>query len=604
VSRAIVVLLLLASCALPTAPAQEPASAAGNWPQWRGPRRDNISDEKGILTVWPEDGPALFWEVQGIGGGIAAVAVQGGRVFTVGYLGDSEYLSALEEGTGRRLWTSRLGPAVMENALMRWLGQRTPTVDGDRVYAFHTEGTLVCFDTATGKERWRKDYLKEFGSQKYYWGLCDRPLVDGDKLICSPGGTVAMLALDKKTGALLWKSDVRGRAAHSAAVISEAAGVRQYVTCFSGKMVGVRASDGKLLWTEDDFGRTANSCTPIPVGDSILGLSGYGVPLIRLKLTACGDGMCLEKPLEKRMSLSPFQDSALLFGKDLFLVGGRGTLCLDAETGEMRWTEAGPGRGLASMIGFPGHLIVHQSDGTVSLVDATREKCVVVSSFGIAGWQTANGSTNPVLTGGRLYLRNESRLLCFDVRENPPVGERRRPPVLVLPSPDPKATPAPATQAVYVPTPQDVVEKMLELVHVGPEDLVYDLGSGDGRILITAAKKHDARALGFEIDAQLVRESRDAIEKAGVKDRVSVEEKDLFTADLSPAKVIALYLPEPLLTRLAPALEKLPAGVRIVSHQFRIPGYRVDAAQSLKSKEDGESHAVYVWTTPLRKEKE
>ena len=596
-------LLFVTLAAVPTVARQETPKASGNWPQWRGPNRDNLSADRNLLKTWPEGGPPLFWEVNGLGGGIAAVAVSGGKVYTVGYLGDSEYLTALDEVTGARLWAAKIGPLIQENPMMRWLGQRTPTVEGDRVYAFHSSGMLVCLHSPTGKEIWRKDYGKDFGATRPGWGFCDRPLVDGDNLIVAPGGTVAAVAaLHKKTGAVVWKSDVKAGPTHAATVISEAAGVRQVVAFLAGKVVGIRASDGKHLWTHDDFGRTGYSCTPIPRGDTVVATAGYGVGLALLKLSSSDDKTAMEVAYSQRVDISPFQDSGLIVGSHLYLVGGNARRCVDLSDGKIVWSDNSTGRGLAAMTHADGRLYLHHSDGTVALAEASPEKFVGISTFKIAGWQSATGATNPVVTGGRLYIRNESRLFCFDVRETALSVERKRPAAIVLTPPD--AAAAPPAQAIYVPTPQDVVEKMLQVSALGEGDTFIDLGSGDGRFVLTAAKKHKAEAVGYEIDAQLVKESRAAIEKAGLGTTASIEQKDLFLADLSNASVVAAYLPENFLARLLPQFEKMGCGSRIVTHQFKIPGMEIDAVHKMDSKDDGDAHTIYVYTTPLRKKKE
>ncbi len=592
--------ILLIAAGAEGAWAQEPR-VAGDWPQWRGPARDNISKESGLLKSWPDSGPPLEWEVVGIGGGSAAPSIAGGRIFTIGYLADGEYLSALDAKSGARTWSTKIGPLVQENPLMRWLGQRTPTIDGDRVYAFHSEGTLVCLESATGKELWRKDYAKEYGTQRHMWGLCDRPLVDGEKLILTPGGKVAsMVALQKASGALLWKSEAKGTAAHASVVISNAAGVRQYVTCLAGKVISFRASDGAHLWSHEDFGRTANSCTPIAAGDDIVATAGFGVGLALLRISACGDMLQAQPEYSQRLDVSPFQDSAILLDGSLYIVGGNTRACVDLATGKIRWTDRTTGRGFASMTYADGRFYVHHSEGALALAEATPERFTLNSLIKIAPWQAATGASNPVIAGGRLYIRNENRLLCYDVRAGGAGSDRPRPASKVLENPPGK--PDAAAQAIYVPTPPDVVAKMLEIAKVTKTDVLYDLGSGDGRIVVAAARNHGARALGFEIDPQLVRESRANVEKSGMKDLASIEATDLFSADLAAASVVALYLPESFLERLLPRFASLKPGSRIVSHQFRIPGVVPDQAIEVQSKDDGDVHKIYVWTTPLRKE--
>jgi SAM-dependent methyltransferase len=199
------------------------------------------------------------------------------------------------------------------------------------------------------------------------------------------------------------------------------------------------------------------------------------------------------------------------------------------------------------------------------------------------------------VTGGRLYIRNDSRLLAFDVRQGAAPGGPR-PATIVLESPN-KAPAPPA--AVYVPTPNDVVTAMLDAATVTKDDTVFDLGSGDGRIVI-AAGKLGAKAVGYEIDLLLVRDSRAAIEKAGLQEQVKIAPGDLFAAPLADASVLALYLPPEFLAKLD--YWRLKPGSRIVSHQFKIPGAVPEKSLQVQSKDDGDLHAVYLYTAPLKKE--
>ena len=247
-----------------------------------------------------------------------------------------------------------------------------------------------------------------------------------------------------------------------------------------------------------------------------------------------------------------------------------------------------------------GRLYVLGTLGKVALVEPIRENMIVRSKFQIPMFIRSSGTTNPVVARGRLLVRDNDRILCYDVRSNPPPGARARQAARAL---EPPASPAPkngAPRAAFVSTPQDVVTRMLEVAGVKFDDLLIDLGSGDGRILIAAAQDHGARALGYEIDEALVKHSRIDAEKAGLSARVRVEPRDLFTADLSKADVVALYLPEELLTRLKPQLAKLKPGARIVSHQFRIPGVPSDREVVMDSRVDGNAHSIYLWTAPLK----
>jgi outer membrane protein assembly factor BamB len=231
---------------------REEDRSLGYWPQWRGPNRDNISSESGLLKQWPEGGPPLEWQVDGIGEGIAPVTIADGRICTVGYQKNSEYGIALDQTTGQLLWATRIGPAVKENPLMRWLSQRSPTMDKDRAYIVRANGELVCLNTITGAELWRKSYPQDFGDARPIWGYCDYPLVDGDRLFCTPGSSdVAVAMLNKFTGEVIWKVPLPGvyRGLYGAIVPTEVDGVRQYVIPANTAVHSVAAADGDLLWS-------------------------------------------------------------------------------------------------------------------------------------------------------------------------------------------------------------------------------------------------------------------------------------------------------------------------------------------------------------------
>src|SRR5262245_52077945 len=249
--------------------ADQPLAVQGNWPQWRGPDRSNISPDTGILKEWPASGPPLLWKANGLGEGTPSIAVAGGKVFVLGYRRGKENLTALDENSGTTLWSTEIGEAVHEFPRMRWLLQRTPTVDGERVYVFRASGETICLGTREGKVHWRRDYVSDFEALRPSYGYSDYPLVDGDKLICTPGGSKAtVVALNKITGAVIWTCSVpKGDlASYSAAVVTEVGGVRQYVNFLSKGVVSVSA-EGKFLWRFDNIANFANTYTPIPRGD-------------------------------------------------------------------------------------------------------------------------------------------------------------------------------------------------------------------------------------------------------------------------------------------------------------------------------------------------
>jgi outer membrane protein assembly factor BamB/protein-L-isoaspartate O-methyltransferase len=591
---------------------------AADWPQWRGPDRSNVSAEAGLLKEWPTGGPPLLWKAEGLGEGITSVAIQNGRLFTLGYREGGEHVFTLDASTGDARWTSRIGPTVQQSSLMRWLSPRTPTVDGDRLYAITFDGDLFCLRTDDGQHLWRKNYPADFAAKRPTWGFCDYPLVDGDKLICTPGGTNAsIVALNKRTGEVLWKSAIPegDGAAYAAALIVEAGGRRQYVNFLRKFLVSVDAEDGRVLWRYDRFARpTAHSYTPTVHGDFLFCASGYGNGIALLRLVPEGNGVRVEEQYFRQYPLDAFQDCTVRVGDYIYTwQQGESPSCIDLKTGQVKWgPEAGRGRGRAAVTCADGHLYFLRSDGRMVLVEAKPAGYVEKGRFQLPEPQQTTGASFPVIARGKLYLRDESRLFCYDVSEG--ALEKPRPDVRTVTltvATEAKKSETPtkiesrkdrAPDAIFVPTPQDIVDKMLELAALKQKDLVYDLGSGDGRIVIAAARRYGCKAVGYEIDPKLVEQSREKIGKERLGELVRIEHADLFTADLSGADVIAVYLPSNLLQRLLPQFEKLRPGSRIVSHQFAMPGIKPEQAITLVSKEDGDQHKLFLWVAPLKKE--
>ncbi len=583
------------------------AAAGGHWPQWRGPNRDNVSTETGLLKEWPEEGPPLVWRVDGIGEGIACVSIAEDRIYATGYYEQGEFLTALDQHTGQRVWAAHIGPRVEENRLMRWISQRSPTVDGERLYAITAAGRLVCLQTQDGRELWSKSYPDDFGALHPKWGFCDYPLVDGEKLICTPGGAQAsVVALDKRTGEEIWRVAIPdgGLAAYAAVVVAEAGGVRQYIAFLQRALVAVRASDGELLWSYDKIANgVANSHTPAVRGDRLLVTNGYGTGVALLKLIANGEKVEAQEQYFERIGLDAFQDNSVLVGDHIYASSAVGHLCLDWTSGQKAWSVRTTSRGKAAVTCADQRLYLHQSDGRVTLADVSPAGHQERGHFMLPDHAPSLGATSPVIAGRRLYLRGDHRLFCYDIREDALRQPSAAPPSIVLDAPTAEtfnANRGRTLRSVFVPTPLDIVEKMLELAEVNPADVVYDLGSGDGRIVITAAQKHGCRAVGYEIDRELVETSRERARQAGVERLITFEQQDLFTADLRDADVIVVYLLPQQLEKLLPQFEKLKPGSRIVSHQFEIPGVEPDRTITTGSGTDGDLHRILLWTTPLK----
>ena len=279
------------------------AAIAEDWPQWRGPNRDGISQEKGLLMQWPADGPKLLWQVKNVGGGYSTPAVVGDRLYLLGNNGMAdEQAMALKVSDGSIAWSVHIGKVGEPNQQPSYPGTRsTPTVDGDVLYALGSDGDLVCMECATGKIRWKKSLRTDFGGKPGKWAYAESPLVDGDAVVCTPGGASAtIVSLNKKTGDVIWKSAIPGGddAAYASIVIDQAGGIKQYVQFLSNGVVGVDAKSGKFLWRYDETAKSSPANIPTPVvHDSYVysGTSMHGAGLVKLSAnqgkTLCARGL-------------------------------------------------------------------------------------------------------------------------------------------------------------------------------------------------------------------------------------------------------------------------------------------------------------------------
>jgi outer membrane protein assembly factor BamB len=423
------VLLSLLSTVLVSA---APDSRSGEWPQWRGPNRDGVSKDTGLLTQWPESGPPLAWKATGLGTGFSSLAIAGGKIFTLGDREGSQQLIALNGKDGKILWSTKVGP-VWED---QFLGPRsTPTVDGNRVYALGTDGDLVAADAATGKEVWRKNMERDFGGRVMSsWKWSESPLVDGDRLIVTPGVPSAMLvALDKKTGKEIWRatapelgSNGKTGAGYSSVMISNGGGVKQYVQLTGRGLVGIRASDGKFLWSYNQVANgTANIPTPVVKGDYVFSSTGYQTGSALLKLTRSGDGVAAQEVYF--LPAKTFQNhhgGFVLLGDHIYAGHGHNRgypICLEMATGKVVWggegSEAkGPGTGSAAVTAADGHLYFRYQNGKMALIEATPQGYREKGAFDIPGVDKPSWSA-PVVLGGKLYLREQDTLYVYNVRK-------------------------------------------------------------------------------------------------------------------------------------------------------------------------------------------
>ena len=291
-SRLLVTTAALLLC-LPTIFIKTPVShgaVASDWPQWRGPERNGISQEKDLLKEWPREGPKLLWQVNDLGDGYSTPSVVGTRIYFMSNKGmENEFVQARSTQDGRILWTTRVGNVGNPNQDPPYPKARsTPTVDGNLLYALGSDGDFVCVDAKTGKIRWQKSLRKDFGGQPHEWAYAESPLVDGDIVVVTPGGAQAtIVALHKKTGAVIWKSAVPGGdpAGYASAIVVQAAGRKQYVQFLSKGVVGVDAKTGEFLWRYKEVVKgPAQAFTPVALGEYVYGGAlSVGGGLIRLK---------------------------------------------------------------------------------------------------------------------------------------------------------------------------------------------------------------------------------------------------------------------------------------------------------------------------------
>jgi outer membrane protein assembly factor BamB len=426
-------------CALPAG--SQSAAVKSDWPQFRGPNRDGVSADTGLLKEWPSAGPTLLWEAKGAGIGFSSLAITGGRVYTVGD-GPStaedkdEYVLCFEEAAGKQLWKSKIGPTFTDRSKDDRSGPRcTPTVDGELLYALTPQGVIVCLETAAGKERWRKDLKGDFGGNKADgWGYSESPLVDGDNVVCTPGGSRGtMVCLSKKTGATVWTAAVPedAGAGHASIVISEVGKTKVYVQTTGNHAMGVKAADGKVLWTTvlkmeagqpGKGGRggriTAVIPTPIVKGDQVFITAGYNSGGQLFRQTATADSVKLEEVYGLMPELKNKHGGVVLVGDHLYGDSNdSGTpWCAELATGKVKWKGRGSGRGSAAITSADGRLYIRFQDGQMSLANASPEAFKEVGTFKIPHSGERPSWSHPVVTGQKMYLREGDYLLCYDLK--------------------------------------------------------------------------------------------------------------------------------------------------------------------------------------------
>lgn len=388
-------------------------AATLNWPQWRGPNRDGLSPETGLLKQWPANGPKEVWRVEGIGEGYGSLAIGGGRVYVQGGDGKASSVHCLSATDGKKIWSLVIGRQGDND---RGDGPRsTPTLDGDNIYILTETGDLTGLRLRDSSRLWQKNILAEFRGHNPQWLLSESPLIDGNKLVVTPGGSGAgIVALDKNTGSTIWKSaELSDPAGYASLIAADIAGVRCYTTLNANAGVGVRASDGKLLWRYTSAAnRVANCATPVVSGNKVFYTSAYDTGCGLVELTPA-DGALKQREVYFKREMMNHHGGVVLVNGYIYGFSNAILTCMKFDTGDVMWRDRSVGKGAVAYA--DGMLFLLGESQTMGLADATpdgyREKGRFrIPDLGRPSW------AHPVVCGQRLFVRNQGMLQCFDVK--------------------------------------------------------------------------------------------------------------------------------------------------------------------------------------------
>ncbi|MBN2137622.1 MAG: PQQ-like beta-propeller repeat protein [Sedimentisphaerales bacterium] len=440
-------------------------SMGADWPQWQGPSRDGKSAETGLVKQWPENGPPLAWRIDKLGGGDSGPAIADGRIFIMSNRGDEEVVWALSEKDGSEIWVTPLGPAFRQRASQGKEGPGcTPTVDGDRLYVEGLGGNVAALQVKDGKIVWQRSLTEDFGGRVPMWSYRESPLIDGDKVIVTPGGADATLAaLNKLTGETIWKSKMPdaaasgetsepgggpggdsgrrpggpggrrggfgggrgGGAGYASAIAIDFDGQRQYVQLLSNALAGFSAGDGKFLWRYDKpANRMGINCsTPIYQDGMVFASSAYGAGCGLVKLSKDADGAVKIEEVYATTEMQNHHGGMILL--DGYLYGASGgneggaLACLEFTTGKVMWDlrQEGQRRAKGSLTFADGLLYYRMESGTLVLIEPSPKEYIERGRFeqpdrtGLPAW------AHPVIANGKLYVRDQDVLFCYDVKQ-------------------------------------------------------------------------------------------------------------------------------------------------------------------------------------------
>ena len=397
---------------------------AADWPQWRRMNRDGISKETGLLKEWPKEGPKLLWQIKDLGSGYATPSVAGGRIYLMANKGlEDEFVKALDVKDGSQVWSTRIGKVGNPDQRPNYPAARsTPTLDGAVLYALGSDGDLACLEIATGKARWQKSLRTDFGGKPGAWAYSESPLVEGDVVVCTPGGTEAtVVALNKNTGEVVWKSAVPGgdTAGYASIVVADVGGVKQYIAFTANGLIGVDAKTGKFLWRYAKTKGAMGMSILTPVAHEGLVYSGAGrVGGGTVRLTA-DQGSVKAEQVYFDLKLPTAIGGAVLVG-DYLYGSGQTLVCVEFKTGQIKWSERSIAPG--ALCYADGRLYLHGENGGMALFEATPEAYRERGRFTPPNQpkranQMEKAWVYPVIADGRLYVRDTDCLWCYDIKD-------------------------------------------------------------------------------------------------------------------------------------------------------------------------------------------
>jgi outer membrane protein assembly factor BamB len=420
-------------------------ASAADWPNFRGPNHDNLSKETGLLQEWPAGGPPLAWKVNHVGEGHSSVAIANGKIFTSGLIDGVLHVLALNEADGKRLWKSPAGAGATNNDGQGGRGSRgTPTIDGDFVYHISPQSDVYCYTAADGKEVWKTNLNKEYGGKMMSgWGNSESLLVDGDLVVCTPGGAKgSLLALDKKTGKAVWQTkDYTDPAGYASPFVAEIGGVRQVIAFTAKTVAGIDLKDGNVLWRSDFPGQTAVIPTPVVKGNHVYVTSGYGVGSALYKISSESGKFSAEKVYGPNKNMVNHHGGVILLGDYVYGYsdggGGRGGrrgggqapppqpagpvapngwTCQELLTGNTKWSSKAAGKGTIAYADNRFYLREESPKGTLVLIEATPEGWNEKGRFDQPERSKSQAWPHLVVANGKLYVRDHGLLLCYDIK--------------------------------------------------------------------------------------------------------------------------------------------------------------------------------------------